>query len=549
MLAGFDPETIQDLEGARTAIRALLNLVEELQAENQALRKEVAELRDEVNRLKGEQGRPQIKPDKKKGQGTDHSSEEERRRPKSWRKGPKNDQIRIDREERLSVDKGQMPADVEFKGYVESIVQDLRIRTDNVLFVKEKYHSPSERQVYVAPLPAGYDGQFGPGIRSLVVTLYYAGGMTESKILEFLTQFGISISTGQVSNLLVKDQERWHAEKDAVWRAGLESSDWQHMDDTATRVDGENQHCHVLCNPYYTAYFTRPGKDRVTLIHLLQGTETVQLRLNQETFGWLDLFQTPLWAQRRLGEWPQNQLLAPDQFVNWVESELAARLNDQQRARIVEAAALTAYHAQTEIPVIPILLTDDAPQFGHIARQQALCWIHEGRHYKKLTPFVPHHQKLLADFLDKFWAYYRQLQDYREAPTPSMADQLRERFHALFSTQTGYDQLDKRIAKTLAKKKHLLLVLDYPHLLLHNNPAELGVRQRVRKRDISFGPRSADGVAAWDTFMTLTETAKKLGVSFYAYVFDRISMAYRLSSLAELIAVHAQDSVKNPVPI
>lgn len=548
MLTGFDPETIQDLEGAHTAIRALLNLVEELQAENQALRKEVSELRDEVNRLKGEQGRPEIKPNKKKGERTDHSSEKERRRPKSWHKGTKNDQIRIDRDERLDVDKSLLPADAEFKGYVESIVQDLRIRTDNVLFVKEKYYSPVERQVYVAPLPAGYDGQFGPGIRALVVTLYYAGGMTEPKILEFLTQFGVSISTGQISNLLVKEQEPWHAEKEAVWRTGLESSHWQHMDDTATRVDGENQHCHILCNPYYTAYFTRSGKDRLTLIHLLQGTERVQLLLNQETFGWLDLFETPLWAQRLVGDWPQNQLLAPEPFMNWVETQLAPRLNVQQRARILEAAALTAYHAQTDIPVIPILLTDDAPQFGHITRQRALCWIHEGRHYKKLTPFVPHHQKLLADFLEKFWDYYHQLQDYQEAPTSMQADQLRKRFDSLFSTHTGYDQLDQRIAKTLAKKEQLLLVLDYPHLPLHNNPAELGVRQRVRKRDISFGPRSPDGVAAWDTFMTLTETAKKLGVSFYQYVFDRISQSNRLPSLAQLIDAHARHSAPNPVP-
>jgi hypothetical protein len=547
MLAGFDPKTIQDLEGARTAIVSLLNLVEEMQAENQALRKQVGELRDEVNRLKGEQGRPQIKPGKQP-EGQDHSSEKERRRPRTWRKGTKNDQIRIDRQERLRVDKSALPADAEFKGYVESIVQDLRIRTDNVRFVKERYYSPSERQVYLAPLPAGYAGQFGPGIRTLVVTLYYAGGMTEAKILEFLTQFGVSISSGQISNLLVKAQDGWHAEKEAIWRAGLASSDWQHMDDTATRVDGENQHCHILCNPYYTAYFTRPDKDRLTLIHLLQGTETLQLLLNQETQGWLDLFQTPLWAQRLVRDWPQNQLLLPEQFMECVESELTPRLNGQQRSRILEAAALTAYHAQREIPVIPILLTDDAPQFGHIAGQQALCWIHEGRHYKKLTPFVDHHQKLLADFQEQFWDYYHQLQSYREAPTSALADQLRTGFDMLFSTQTGYDQLDQRMAKTLAKKEHLLLVLDYPHLPLHNNPAELGVRQRVRKRDISFGPRSADGVAAWDTFMTLTETAKKLGVSFYQYAFDRISQANHLPALAHLVEARARNSAQNPVP-
>ena len=83
------------------------------------------------------------------------------------------------------------------------------------------------------------------------------------------------------------------------------------------------------------------------------------------------------------------------------------------------------------------------------------------------------------------------------------------------------------------------MVLDYPWVPLHNNPAELGVRQRVRKRDISFGPRCADGVAAWDSFMTLAETAKKLGVSFYAYVFDRVTQAYRLPSLADLIVQHS----------
>jgi hypothetical protein len=70
---------------------------------------------------------------------------------------------------------------------------------------------------------------------------------------------------------------------------------------------------------------------------------------------------------------------------------------------------------------------------------------------------------------------------------------------------------------------------------LHNNPAELGARQRVRKRDISFGPRSLQGLASWDTFMTLVATAKKLKVSFFAYVYDRVSGAMTLPSLAELI--------------
>ena len=543
MLSGFNPETIQDLEGARQAITALLNLVESMKQENQALRAEVQRLRDEINRLKGEQGKPEIKGDTPQ----DHSSEQERRQPKDWRKGTKIDRIVIDREQKLFVDKSELPADAQFKGYEETVVQDIRLTTDNVCFVKEKYYSPSQQRTYIAPLPAGYEGEFGPGVRALVLTLYYASGMTEPKIEEFLGHIGVSISAGQVSNLLIKHQDTWHDEKEAVWRAGLASSDWQHIDDTSTRVNGENQHCHVVCNPLYSAYFTRPGKDRLTLIHLLQGGATVELLLNEQTSAWLDLFKTPLWAQRLLAAWPQNQVLTRTEMDALLAHDLAS-LNEQQQARILEAAALTAYHTQNDIPLISTLISDDAPQFQYMTAYQALCWIHEGRHYKKLTPFVDYHRQLLDAFQKQFWDFYRQLQSYQENPSRPEADRLRVEFDTLFSKTTGYEALDQRIAKTLAKKERLLTVLDQPQLPLHNNPAELAARQRVRKRDISFGPRTSDGVAAWDTFMTLSETAKKLGVSFYAYIHDRVSGDRCLPSLASLILQRSLSELPQPPP-
>jgi FtsZ-binding cell division protein ZapB len=486
MLSGFNPQEIQDLDGARQAITALLNLVEELREENQALRAEVQDLRDEVNRLKGEQGKPNVK--ENKGKDSDHSSEKERYTPKQWRKGSKVNRIQIDRNEMLEVDKSILPADAEFKGFEETVVQDIRLATDNVCFAKEKYYSPSQGRTYLAPLPAGYAGEFGPGVRSWVLTLYYASGMTEPKIKELLGHIGIFISAGQVSNLLIKGQAQWHEEKEAVWQAGLASTGWQHIDDTSTRVNGENQHCHIVCNPLYSAYFTRPGKDRLTVIQLLQGGDSLDFLLNQQTGSWLELFNTPMWVQQKMTNWPQGQVLTRAQMDALLTPDMVARLNDQQQARILEAAALSAYHDQDEVPIVSILLSDDASQFQHITQQQALCWIHEGRHYKKLMPFVEHHQQLLDDFQTQFWDFYHQLQHYREAPSSSQADRLRAYFEKLFSTATGYEALDRRIAKTLAKQVRLLVVLDHPDLPLHNNPAELAVRQRVRKRDISFGP-------------------------------------------------------------
>ena len=74
---------------------------------------------------------------------------------------------------------------------------------------------------------------------------------------------------------------------------------------------------------------------------------------------------------------------------------------------------------------------------------------------------------------------------------------------------------------------------------MHNNPAELGARQRVRKRDVSLQARTPEGIAAWDTFQTLVETANKLGVNLYQYVRDRIACTTLLPDLATLIQERA----------
>ena len=138
-------------------------------------------------------------------------------------------------------------------------------------------------------------------------------------------------------------------------------------------------------------------------------------------------------------------------------------------------------------------------------------------------------------FLKHFWGYYRELLIYKQSPSEAECTRLEAAFDELFATQTGYEALDDRIAKTRAKKQSLLLVLEYPELPLHNNASELGVRRRVRKRDVSFGPRTDAGRRAWDTFMTLAETTRKLGVSFYAYLHDRIIGANTIPPLADLI--------------
>ncbi len=191
--------------------------------------------------------------------------------------------------------------------------------------------------------------------------------------------------------------------------------------------------------------------------------------------------------------------------------------------------------------MVEILICDDAPQFKSVTAEVALCWVHAGRHFKKLTPLFAHHRALVEAFLTDFWAYYQELQAYRAAPTAAERARRDAAFDALFARRTGYWHLDERIAKTAATKEALLCVLDHPEVSLHHNPAELGARQRVRTRDVSFGPRSRAGVTAWDIFGTITQTAAKLGVNVAHYLHDRLSGANRMPSLADLITQRAAE--------
>jgi hypothetical protein len=541
MLDDFDLNRIQDIAGARQALLRLLNLVEELAAENRQLREEVQQLRDEINRLKGEQGQPKIKPNQKPtgAAPTNQSSERERRQSKARHKTSKVDQIEVDREEVLKVDPAQLPADAQPKGYEDVTVQDILITTDHVLFHKEKFYSPSANKTYLAPLPAGYEGQFGPGLKALTLVMYYGLNTSEPKIVDFLAQVGVLISKGEVSNLLVKDQDDFHAEKEALYKAGLHGSVWQQTDTTLTRVNGANHNCHVIGNPLYTVYVTTEKKDRLAVLEALTNGRSLNFVLNAEARQRLAGVNLPAKVRTQLEPAGPEPVQTRAEFTRWLDEQLPD-LGPQQRRHILEAAALAAYHVQQEFPIVDLLVCDDAPQYTQLTEELAGCWVHDGRHYKKLLPVVAAHRQAVTDFLDRYWDFYAELLVYKHQPTAAEADRLSGTFNQLFSTVTGYDALDERIAKTRAKKDTLLIVLKHPELPLHNNASELAVRSRVRKRDVSFGPRTDAGKKAWDTFMSLAATTTKLGVSFYAYIRDRVSGANQVPALADLITQQAE---------
>jgi hypothetical protein len=78
MLEEFDPNSIEE-ESVRQVVISLMNLVDKQNGIIAEQAAEIQRLRDEINRLKGEQGKPKIAGNKA---AQDLSSEKERRQPK-----------------------------------------------------------------------------------------------------------------------------------------------------------------------------------------------------------------------------------------------------------------------------------------------------------------------------------------------------------------------------------------------------------------------------------------------------------------------------------
>jgi Transposase IS66 family len=474
-------------DATRQLLQRLLNHIETLEAENQALRGENQQLGDEIARLKGQKPKPQFKANRPAGDaaGTPPQPPPSSAKPKpsAASRVPRAERIKLDRAEVVPLDRSQLPPDFQAAGYREVVIQNLDVRTDNVCYRLERGSSASTGQFYEASLPPALQGEsFGPELQAFVLTLYFELRVPEEKIWELLNAQEIVISAGQISNILIKKHlALFAAERQAILAAGVETTRYQQIDDTALRVKGVNHHLTVLGNPFFACFFIRRHKNWQTVAALF------------------DL---------------QRLDASPD-----------------EPAPAVELKALSE--------AVLILLSDDAGQFAHQTAHHALCWVHAARHFAKLQPYFEAHQQLVDAFRTELWAYYEQLKAYKLQPTETEKARLSQAFDELFGRVTGYAELDHRIALTRANKAELLLVLEFPEVPLENNLMERDLREGVVKRKISSGPRGPDGAYAWEVFLTLLATCRKNGVNFFAYLCDRIAQRNQAPPLAELVRARA----------
>lgn len=154
-------------------------------------------------------------------------------------------------------------------------------------------------------------------------------------------------------------------------------------------------------------------------------------------------------------------------------------------------------------------------------------------------PSAADHREDIAKVRGELWDLYRDLKGYKRRPHKKARRTLERRFDALFTQKTRYQTLNQLLRRLHRNKPELLLVLQRPDIPLHTNDSERDVRDYVKKRKVSGGTRSEVGRRCRDTFISLKKTCRKLGVSFWDYLIDRIAQTGRIPFLPATLQIRA----------
>jgi len=509
----------------------LLAVIEHQSSIIDQLKEQIQQLKDEIARLKKQPPKPDIKPSSlgKKNKGKSN------KKPKGKRPGSKkrHKTAKLEIHKTKPIEPEYIPDGSEFKYYKDFVVQDIVIESLNTRFRLKVYQTPDGGYV-TGKLPTYLNNaHFGPTLIRFILYQYYHCHVTQPLLLEQLHELGTDISKGKLNNILIENKDRYHQEKDRILAVGLEVSSYINVDDTGARHQGNNGYCTQIGNQYFSWFESTESKSRVNFLKLLRAGHS-DFAINMDAICYMQSNKLP---QKALGPIIEHCDMIFANDGQWNDFLAENGIVKARHVQIATEGVLIGSIVEHGISEHLVIVSDDAGQFNVLLH--ALCWIHANRAIDKIIPFTDQAKKDLENVKDQVWQLYDGLKKYKEKPTASKKKRLETFFDDIFTQKTASAMLNAALGRIYNNKSELLLVLERPDIPLHNNGAERDIREYVKKRKISGSTRSESGRKCRDTFTSLKKTCRKLGVSFWQYLQDRIEKTDLVPDLSDLIRQRA----------
>jgi len=499
------------------------SVVIQLQAE------EIQLLKDEIARMKGQKPKPKIRPSKLE------NDRKKNKRPSSGkRSGSQKREKTADLviHEEIPVPPESIPPGSIFKGYQPYTVQGIKILPYNVCYLLERWQMPDGKNI-VGKLPSHVQGHYDFQLKSYILYQYFHCHVTQPLLLEQLWELGVDISAGELNRILTENKDIFHNEKDDILSTGLKVSDYVNVDDTGARHDGKNGYCTHIGNELFAWFQSADTKSRINFLELLRAGQTDYV-INEDALEYMDNQRLAKSILHLLKDHYKKQFA---DLTEWQAHLEELQVVNHRHIKIATEGALLGSILHHGLPKSLVIVSDDAGQFNIL--NHALCWIHAERSLNKLIAPNEERRQILEDVRKRVWDFYDDLKAYKISPNETKKIQLEDKFDEIFTRKTDYQMLNLALSRLYGNKAELLLVLERPEIPLHNNLSENDIREYVKRRKVSGSTRSDLGRRCRDTFTSLKKTCRKLGISFWDYLNDRLSKANNIPPLQELIVQYA----------
>ena len=467
----------------------------------------VDDLKDEIDRLKKTPKRPKFRA----------NNLESRNRSGKGKNDPLSNKSNTERSippkacTEIRVEAANVPKGSRFKGYQDFSLQEVDVIASDVTYRLEVWQAP-DGKVIRATLPEEIQGQhFGPALRALMINLY-SNGMTQPALLDFLYGLGISISTGQISHILLNEAEALAQVSEEILTAGLQEAPYIRVDDTGEKHLHKNSYCTHIGGEHFAYYKTSSSKSRMNFLKLLLQGKDEGFYINEAMI------------------WHLFQCGVEDDILNCFEKYKGKRYSSRRglsrllnvegfsgkklRGQCIEAG-LVGFISETVLRPGQVLLSDRAGQFAVF--DHAACWIHMERPLRKISTKSEQVENEIKEVRGAIWTLYRALKEAALNQTEIGLSKIHQLYDQLVQMKSISPKITEVIDSFRKYRCEMLKVLEHPRLPLHNNDSERDLRGVAKRRKLSGSTKSDLGRKFRDGLMSVKQTCFRLGYSFWEF--------------------------------
>lgn len=218
----------------------------------------IEQLEEEIRKLKGHPGKPEIS--KELSTQTKHKNhpKKEYKKDSDEFNAVRKSKLPIDEIKEVPVNSKECPLcneKLHSRGTDEQKVQEISIKRKVILFRIEKKQCSCCGYFEKGEIPESFKGSsFGPELRSWISLLHYRHRLTEPQILELLDSLGIVISSSEINYILLYNGKVLESVSEQILESGLKTSTYVNLDESGWKTKGVSKHIWTVCNNMFS-YF------------------------------------------------------------------------------------------------------------------------------------------------------------------------------------------------------------------------------------------------------------------------------------------------------